>query len=88
MHNFMLAHDSGFAWSEEEQGSIRTDFFPPVNFPVIILHTLWVERNFPIPPGIYEDVCAIVQKKLAAGIYEPSNSSDRSWWFCVGGFVS
>jgi hypothetical protein len=42
-----------------------------------------VECSFPIPPGIYEDVCAIVQKKLAAGIYEPSNSSYRSWWFCV-----
>jgi hypothetical protein len=42
-----------------------------------------VERNFPIPPGIYEDVCAIVQKKRAAGIYEPSNSSYRSQWFCV-----
>jgi hypothetical protein len=42
-----------------------------------------VERNFPIPPGIYEDICAIVQKTLAAGIYEPSNSSYRSHWFCV-----
>jgi hypothetical protein len=42
-----------------------------------------VECNFPIPPGIYEDVCAIVQKKLAAGIYELLNSSYRSWWFCV-----
>jgi hypothetical protein len=82
MHNFMLAHDSGFAWSEEERGSFRTDFFPPVDFPVVP-HTPWVERNFPIPPGIYEDVCAIVQKKLAAGIYEPSNSSYRSYWFCV-----
>jgi hypothetical protein len=82
MHNFMLAHDSGFAWSEQERGSFRTDFFPPVDFPVVP-HTPWVERNFPIPPGIYEDVCAIVQKKLAAGIYEPSNSSYRSRWFCV-----
>jgi hypothetical protein len=44
MHNFMLAHDSGFAWSEGEQGSFRTDFFPPVDFP-IIPHTPWVERD-------------------------------------------
>jgi hypothetical protein len=82
MHNFMLAHDSGFAWSEDKRGSFRTDFFPPVDFPVIP-HTPWVERNFPIPPGIYEDVCAIVQKKLATGIYEPLNPSYRSQWFCV-----
>jgi hypothetical protein len=42
-----------------------------------------VEHNFPIPPGIYEDVCAIVQKNLAASIYEPLNSTYRSQWFCV-----
>jgi hypothetical protein len=42
-----------------------------------------VECNFPIPPGIYEDICAIVQKKLVAGIYKPSNSSYRSRWFCI-----
>jgi hypothetical protein len=82
MHNFMLVHDSGFTWNEQERGSFQTDFFPPVDFPVVP-HTPWVEHNFPIPPGIYEDVCAIVQKKLAAGIYEPSNSSYRSRWFCV-----
>jgi hypothetical protein len=78
MHNFMLAHDTGFAWSEEERGSFRTDFFLPVDFPVIP-HTPWVEHNFPIPLDIYEDVCAIVQKKLT----ELSNSSYRSQWFCV-----
>jgi hypothetical protein len=31
----MLAHDSGFTWSEGEWGSFRTDFFLPVDFPVI-----------------------------------------------------
>jgi hypothetical protein len=30
----MLAHDSSFTWSDNEWGSFRTDFFPPVNFPV------------------------------------------------------
>jgi hypothetical protein len=82
MHHFMLAHDSGFAWSEEEQGSFTTDLFSPVNFPVIPC-TPWVEHNFPLAPGIYEDVCAIVQKKLTTGIYELLNSSYGSLWFCV-----
>jgi hypothetical protein len=77
MHSSMLAHDSGFTWSEKERGSFWTDFFPPVNLPVVP-HTPWVERNFPIPPGIYEDISAIIQKKLAASIYELSNSSYRS----------
>jgi hypothetical protein len=48
----MLSHDSGFVWSDEERGSFRTDFFSPVDIPVF-LHTLWVECNFRIPPGIY-----------------------------------
>jgi hypothetical protein len=42
-----------------------------------------VEQNFPIPPGIYEEVCVIAQKKITAGIYELSNSSHWSWRFCV-----
>jgi hypothetical protein len=32
---------------------------------------------------IYEEVCAVVQKKITAGIYEPLNSSYWSQWFCV-----
>ena len=82
MHDFVRLHDKGFAWTDAERGSFRSDFFPPVDFPVVP-HTPWVQRNIPIPPGIYEDVCSIVQKKLAAGVYEPSNSSYRSRWFCV-----
>src|ERR1700677_5072726 len=82
MHDFMCKHGSGFAWNDTERGSFRTDFFSPVDFPVVP-HTPWVERNFPIPPGIFDEVCAIVRKKLAAGVYEPSNSSYRSRWFCV-----
>jgi hypothetical protein len=82
MHNFIKSHDTGFAWSEDEKGSFRTDFFPPVDIPVIP-HTPWVEQNFPIPPGLYEEVCSIVQKKIVAGIYKPSNSSYRSRWFCI-----
>src|ERR1700677_317598 len=82
MDDFMCKHDSGFAWNDTEHGSFRTDFFPPVDFPVVP-HTPWVEHNFPIPPGIFDEVCAIVRKKLAAGVYEPSNSSYRSCWFCV-----
>jgi hypothetical protein len=59
MHNFMLAHNSGFTWSEQERGSFWTDFFPPVNFPVVP-YTLWVECNFPIPLGIYEDILLVL----------------------------
>jgi len=28
-------------------------------------------------------VCAIIKKKINSGVYEPSNSSYQSRWFCV-----
>jgi hypothetical protein len=43
----------------------------------------WVQRNILIPPGIFEEVCEMIKKKIEAGVYEPSNSSYRSRWFCV-----
>ena len=40
-------------------------------------------KNIPIPPGLYPEICRIIKVKLEAGVYEPSNSSYRSRWFCV-----
>ena len=82
MHHFMCVQNQGFAWNDLQRGRFRTDFFPLVEFPVIP-HTPWVQKNFPIPPGLYKEVCTIIRKKMEAGVYEPSNSSYRSRWFCV-----
>jgi Integrase zinc binding domain/RNase H-like domain found in reverse transcriptase len=82
LHHFMVLHQDGFAWDDSERGHFREDFFPPVDIPVVP-HTPWVLRNIPIPPGIYDEVCKILKKKLDAGVFEPSNSSYRSRWFCV-----
>jgi hypothetical protein len=65
---------------------VKEAVFEPTSFHLsisVIPHTPWVEWNFPIPPGIHAEVCAIVQKKMTAGIYEPLNSSYQSRWFCV-----
>ena len=82
VHHFMTLHQDAFAWDDSERGHFREDFFPPVEIPTIP-HTPWVLRNIPIPPGIYDDVCAIIKRKMDAGVFEPSNSSYRSRWFCV-----
>src|SRR6202142_2098416 len=82
LHDFICKQNPGFAWDDSERGSFRTNFFPPVDFPVI-LHMPWVEKNILIPPGIYDEVCTILHKKIEAGVYEPSNSSYRSKWFVV-----
>ncbi|KAF8828366.1 hypothetical protein HHX47_DHR4000660 [Lentinula edodes] len=82
MHEMMCKQEAGFAWEPSEAGTFKNEFFPPVKVPVIP-HEPWVERNIPIPPGIFEDVCKIIKSKIDSGIYEPSNASYRSKWFCV-----
>ena len=74
MHHFMCLQNLGFAWDDSERGRFREDFFPPVSMP-IIEHKPWVQRNMPIPLGIYDEVCRLIKTKIAAGVYEPSNSS-------------
>ena len=49
----------------------------------MVPHEPYIERNIPIPPGIYKEVCGIIKSKLEAGVYEPSNTSDRTRWFCI-----
>jgi hypothetical protein len=70
------------AWWNHDSGHFREDFFPPIEIPTIP-HKPWAQRNIPIPPGIYDDVCRIIKNKIEAGVYERSNSSYRSRWFCV-----
>ena len=66
MHYFMMIHEDGFAWESAERGHFREDFFPPVDIPVIP-HKPWVQRNIPIPPGLYDEVCRLVKEKMDAG---------------------
>ena len=82
LHHFMMEFNDAFAWSDEERGTFKEEFFPPVEFPVVP-HVPWVERNIPIPPGIFLEVCEIIQQKMDAGVYERSNASYRSRWFPV-----
>jgi hypothetical protein len=82
MHRLMCLQNQVFAWDDSERGHFREDFFPPIEMPTIP-HKPWAERNIPIPPGIYDEVCCLIKKKIDVGIYEPSNSSYHSKWFCV-----
>ena len=76
------AHEETFAWDESERGSFKEEFYPPVLIPTIE-HIPWALKNIPIPPALFDRVVAIVREKIAAGVYEFSNSSYRSRWFCV-----
>ena len=74
LHHFMVLHQDGFTWDDTERGHFCEDFFPLIDMPVVP-HKPWVLCNIPIPPGIYDDVCKAICRKLQAGTFEPSNSS-------------
>ena len=82
VHHLMMEQNQAFAWDDTERGSFRKDFFLPIVIPTV-KHKPWVYRNIPIPSGIYDQVCKLVQWKIDAGVYEPSNASYRSRWFTV-----
>ena len=82
-HPFMPFYNALYIYADDsEWGTFCKDFFPPVRMPMIE-HKPWVLRNRPIPPGIYDEVCKVIRTKIEAGVYEPSNSSYHSRWFCV-----
>ena len=82
LHHFVSLQNEGFTWDDSKHGHFREDFFPPIEIPIVV-HTPWVERNIPILPGIYDEVCRIICVKMDAGVYERSNSSYCSCWFCI-----
>jgi transposase InsO family protein len=81
-HQLILQQEDAFAWTESEKGRWREDYFPPIMIPTVA-HVPWSLKNIPIPPGIRDRVIEIIKEKIDAGVYERSNSSYRSRWFCV-----
>ena len=78
----MSLQNEGFTWDNSEHSHFHKDFFPPVEIPVTA-HTPWVQQNIPILPGIYDQVCKIIQTKMDTSVYECSNSLYCSCWFCI-----
>ena len=80
--HILLLNEKSLAFEETDRGSLRDDYFSPYIIPVIP-HVPWEYSNIPIPPGIKDKVITLLKEKIAAGVYEPSQSSYRSRWFCV-----
>ena len=82
VHYLIREHKYAFAWNENEKGKFSDEYFDPVVIPTVE-HVPWVLRNIPIPPGIYDRVVEVIKHKIRTGVFESSNSSYRSRWFCV-----
>jgi hypothetical protein len=80
-YNF-LCPKSGLAWTKEEKGHFCGDYFSPVKIPVI-KHIPWLYKNIPIPSSILDKVIQIFKDKYTAEVYEHSDASYCSCFFCV-----
>lgn len=80
--NVLALNERSLAFHQSERGTFREEYFSPYIYPVID-HIPWVHRNIPIPPGIRDKVISLLREKIDAGVYEPSQASYRSKWFCV-----
>jgi hypothetical protein len=78
----LKTNEHALAWTEAECGCFHDNYLSPVKIPTIA-HTPWVQKNIPIPTGIIDEVIDLFKRKVAAGVYEPSDASYRSRWFCV-----
>ena len=82
LHQVLKINEYGLAWSEEEKGHFHNDYFSPVKIP-IVKYVPWAHRNIPILPEILDDVIQIFKEKFTAGIFEHSDASYCSHWFCI-----
>jgi hypothetical protein len=78
----MTNNEQALAFIDTERGTLKESYFSPYIIPTVP-HTPWEYKNIPIPPGIRDKVIELLKEKMAAGVYEPSQSSYRSRWFCV-----
>ncbi|KAL1684603.1 hypothetical protein GGG16DRAFT_35846, partial [Schizophyllum commune] len=75
-------NETSLAFEESQRGTLKESYFTPYKF-ATIPHKAWEYKNIPIPPGIHDKVIELLKEKMKAGVYEPSQSSYRSRWFCV-----
>lgn len=75
-------NERALAFTDDERGTFSEEYFSPYIYPTVD-HIPWEQKNIPIPPGMRDKVISELKKQMAAGAYEPSQSSYRSRWFCV-----
>ena len=80
--HILKLNEKALAWTEAERGHFQDNYFSPMKIPTIV-HTLWILKNIPIPTGLLNKVIDIFKEKIATAVYEPSDVSYRSRWFCI-----
>ena len=75
----LKSNEHALAWTDKEHGRFRNDYF---KIPTVE-HVPWTHRSLLILSSIMDKVIELLKCKIATGMYEPSNASYHSHWFCV-----
>lgn len=78
----LVNNEEALAFGEADRGTLKESYFSPYIMPTVP-HKPWQVKHRPIAPGIRQQVIEILKEKIKGGVYEPSQSSYRSNWFCV-----
>ena len=81
-NHIMVLNEDALAFEDRDRGTLKQSYFSDYIIPTVP-HTPWEYKNIPIPPGIKDKVIEVLKLKMEAGVYEGSQSSYRSRWFCV-----
>ena len=82
LKHILVLNERSIAFTEDERGSFRRDYFSDYQIPVTS-HVPWMDKNITLPPGHREKIIQMLKEKIDAGVYEKTQSSYRSRWFCV-----
>jgi hypothetical protein len=82
LKHVLVTNEQSITFYENERGTFRQDYFSDYKIPVME-HEPWMEKNIHLPPGYREEILQLLQEKIGAGVYEPTQSSYRSKWFCI-----
>ena len=82
LRHIIALNERSIAFDENERGTFRQDYFSDYKIPYLE-HEPWMDKNIPIPPGYRDEILNLLREKIDAGVYEPTQSSYRSKWFCV-----
>ena len=73
---------TGIAFEDIERGTLKKSYFSSYIIPTI-LYLPWEYQNISIPKGLLLRVLEVLKLKMAADVYEYSQSFYRSQWFVV-----
>ena len=82
LQHVLVLNERSIAFTEDERGTFRRDYFSDYRIPVTP-HVLWEDKNLSLPPGRWAEIIQMLKEKIDAGVYEKTQSSYRSRWFCV-----